>query len=374
MRSILFEPSKINGMQLINRFIRSATWEGMASKEGAYTQRLVELMTQLAKGAVGLIVTGHAYVGQDGQAGPWQLGIYKDELVQGLREITRNAHIHGTRIVLQITHAGLRADTSLTGQIPLGPSEVESLSPSPCREMSFNDIQRVVEAFGQAARRAKEAGFDGLQIHAAHGYLLSQFLSPVFNRRTDQYGGSVQNRARALLEVLEHVRAAVGTEFPVLVKMNCEDFLDGGFTLGDSLEVGVVLQKAGIDALELSGGTPLSGKFGPSRMRITSEQQEAYFREQAKAFKEKLSIPLILVGGIRTFDLAERLVGEGQADYISLCRPLIREPELIKRWAYGDLQRATCISCNRCFKPARAGEGIYCVVEKREKERQQEGS
>ncbi|MEE9420282.1 MAG: NADH:flavin oxidoreductase, partial [Desulfatiglandaceae bacterium] len=224
-----------------------------------------------------------------------------------------------------------------------------------------------VEAFGQAASRAVDAGFDAVQIHAAHGYLLSQFLSPAFNKRTDQYGGPVENRAKPVLETLKRVRAAVGDGFPVLIKMNSNDALDGGITLDDSLKVGAMLYENGIDAIELSGGTLISKKLSPSRMGIDSEEKEAYFREAARSFKKELRVPLILVGGNRSFQLAEQLVEEGYADYISMSRPFIREPHLIKRWESGDLQRATCISDNQCFGPITAGEGIYCVVEKREK-------
>jgi 2,4-dienoyl-CoA reductase-like NADH-dependent reductase (Old Yellow Enzyme family) len=365
----MFEATEINGMKLGNRFVRSATWEGMAGDDGSCTPKLVNLMRELAKGGIGLIITSHAYVRQDGQAGPWQLGIYKDELLQSLREMTQAVHDQGGRIVLQAAHAGFFASASLTRQTPLAPSHVEGLTKSARKEMTLDDIQAILEAFGAAAARAKEAGFDGLQIHSAHGYLLSQFLSPAFNKRTDEYGGSVENRAKLLLAVLRRVRDDVGADFPVLVKMNSQDFLDGGLTLEDSLKVGTLLQEGGIDVIELSGGTLISGKLNPSRMGIKSEDKEAYFREAAKAFKEALRVPIIMVGGIRSFDLAERLVEKGYADYVSMSRPFIREPDLVKRWASGDLRKAACISDNQCFGPAMAGEGIYCVVkEKQQKE------
>ncbi len=367
--SKMFETTEINGMQLANRFVRSATWEGMASNDGACTFRLMELMAKLAKGGVGLIITSHAYIRPDGQAGPLQLGIYKDEFIDDLRELTSSIHKHGSRIVLQIAHAGYFANPKLTGQMPLALSQVEGYSKSPRKEMTMEEIQDIVEAFGQAAHRSKKAGFDGVQIHAAHGYLLSQSISPAFNKRRDAYGGSVENRAKFLLEVLQGVRANVGPDFPILVKMNSQDFLEGGFTLEDSLQVGTMLQEQGVDAIELSGGTFVSGKLNPSREGITSEEKEAYFREEAKVFKEELNVPLILVGGNRSFQLAEWLVKEGYADYISMSRPFIREPDLVKRWASGDLRKAACLSDNQCFGPTMAGDGIYCVVEKKQKEK-----
>jgi len=283
--------------------------------------------------------------------------------------MTQAVHAHGAPIALQLAHAGLLAFGKTAGETPMAPSVVEGFSKGEKRRMEEADIQAVVEAFGRAASRAKAAGFDAVQIHAAHGYLLSQFLSPAFNKRTDGYGGSIENRARPLMQVLASVRRAVGKDFPVLVKMNSRGFLEGGLDLQDSVAVGRMLQEGGIDAIELSGGTLVSGKLGPSRPGIRSQEKEAYFEDAAKAFKGAVGIPLILVGGIRSIDVAERLLREGTADYLSMCRPLIREPGLVNRWRAGDHRSAACLSDNMCFEPARAGKGIYCLTEEKEKER-----
>ena len=359
----LFEPTVINAMTLSNRFVRSATWEGMATEDGACTPKLTDLLVNLAKGGVGLIITGHAYVRQDGQAGPWQLGVYKDELVPSLQAMTDAVHAGGGKVVMQLNHAGIFANSELTGQAPLAPSKVEGLAGSPPREMTIKDIRGVVQAFRQSARRAKEAGFDGIQMHSAHGFLLSQFLSPVFNHRPDEYGGTLENRARALMEVFQAIRETVGPDYPVLVKLNSQDFVENGLELEDSVQVGAMLAERGMDAVELSGGLPVSRNLGAARAGISSEDKEAYFQNEAKVFKEKVQVPLILVGGIRAYHLAERLVEEDVADYISMSRPFIREPALINRWRSGDLRRATCVSDNKCFRPVRAGEGVYCVNE-----------
>ena len=326
----LFESTEIQDLRLPNRFIRSATWEGMAGKEGACTPELVNLMVELARGGVGLIITGHTYVSSVGQALPRQLGIHNDGLIEDFRELTQVVHREGGRLIMQLAHAGLMAVPKLTGTSSIGPSTAEGLLESPGQEMTTEEINATVEAFGQAARRAKEANFDGVQIHAAHGYLLSQFLSPAYNQRFDEYGGSLENRARVLLEVLGRVRRSVGRYYPVLVKINSEDFLEGGLSLPDFIKVGALLDRAGIDAIEVSGGTPLSGRFIPFRKGITFEREHAYFRKAARALKTKINAPVILVGGIRSFLVAERLVVEGVADYISLCRPLIREPRLVE--------------------------------------------
>jgi 2,4-dienoyl-CoA reductase-like NADH-dependent reductase (Old Yellow Enzyme family) len=360
--SILFETSHISGLPLSNRFVRSATWEGMADVNGAVTPRLINLMTDLANGGVGLIISGHAYISKEGQAGPWQLGVYRDDLVQGLSEMATAVHDCGGKIVLQLSHAGYHAAGKLTGALPQSPSAVEGLARFPREALTIQGIENIVSAFADAAFRAKTAGFDGVQIHAAHGYLLSQFLSPVYNQRTDEYGGDIQNRAKVVLEVLRAIRRRVGAHFPVLIKLNCQDFYDNGLSLTDALHVGGLLVEEGIDAIELSGGLLISKTSSPSRMGIHSPEKEAYFRKEASAFKKKLEVPLILVGGNRSFETAEQIITEGIADFISMSRPLIREPGLIKRWQSGNRTKSGCLSDNKCFGPAMTGKGVSCVM------------
>ncbi len=362
--SKLFETSSINGMKLSNRFVRSATWEGMAAEDGACTPSFKNLYTQLAKGGVGLIITSHTYVRPDGKGTPRQLGLYTDELIPGLRDLSNAIHQYDSRVAVELSHAGILANERLTGQAPLVVSPVKEFSQSPGRELTVKDIEEIIDAFARAARRAKEAGFDAVQIHAAHGFLMNQFLSPAFNKRTDAYGGPVENRAKALLAVCKKIRALVGSDFPVLIKLNSRDLIDGGLTLEDSVQVGLRLQEEGIDAIEVSGGTVVTGDH--CRKEIDAEEKEAYWREAAKVFKEKLHVPLILVGGVRSFRLAGRLVEDGHADYISMSRPFIREPDLVNRWASGDLKKSTCLSDNLCRGPLLDGEGIYCVVEKQQ--------
>jgi 2,4-dienoyl-CoA reductase-like NADH-dependent reductase (Old Yellow Enzyme family) len=371
--SKLFEPGEINGMKLANRFVRSATWEGMAADDGACTPKLIDLMVNLAQGGVGLIISSHAYVSPEGQAGPWQIGVYDDKLIPGLEAMAAAVHENGGKIVMQLAHAGYFANAELTGQTPQAPSNVEGFAKGARQEMSADDIQGVVNAYGAAAQRAQTAGFDGVQIHSAHGYLLSQFLSPAFNHRKDEYGGDIQNRARALVEVLREVRQAVGTDFPVLVKINCQDFIENGLQPDDARQAAKMLVENGIDAIELSGGVLVGGKLSPSRMGIKSAEKEAYFQNEARAFKENIQVPLILVGGNRSFQVADQMIHEGVADYISLARPLIREPGLVNRWKSGDLGKATCVSDNMCFAPAMKGEGIYCLTEERENKKKAEG-
>lgn len=365
----LFEASEINGLKLENRFIRSATWVAMATDQGAVTPELCKLLNELAEGQLGLIIAGHAYVTLEGRAGVRQLGIYSDDQVAGLSEMVDGVRKRGGKIMSQLAHAGAFADTKLSGMPAVGPSKIETDPGKFCEELSSAGIAEIVSGFRAAARRAKQAGFDGVQIHAAHGYLLSQFLSPQYNKRSDEYGGSLENRARIVLEVLKEIRDEVGAQMPVFIKINCQDFLSQGLNLDDSIEVGRLLKQAGLDAIELSGGTRDSGRLVPPRMGIKSKEREAYFRQEAAAFHEKVELPLILVGGMRSYEIAEQMINEGCADYISMCRPLIREPHLVKRWAAGDKSKSTCLSDNLCYKPARSGEGIYCVTQRIQEEK-----
>jgi len=365
--SSLFETTTINGLPLANRFVRSATWEGMATVDGRVTPKLTETMVALARGGVGLIVSGHAYVSKIGQASPFQMGIYDDSLIEGLAAMTAAVHEAGGRIVAQLAHAGTFALEKAIDTAPLAVSVFDGLAKTPRAELSSDDIAALKEAYVAAAKRAKTAGFDGIQLHSGHGYLLSQFLSPWFNRRTDAYGGSVDNRVRIHTEVIRAIREVVGDDYPLLVKMNCEDFDEGGLTVEESIEAASAMVAAGLDAIELSGGLLTGGKLSPSRPNINKPEKEAYFQEAARAYRKELSVPLILVGGIRSPEVAERLLADGTADYFSMSRPLIREPDLVNRWKDGDRSPAHCISDNLCFRPGMMGKGIYCVTEEREK-------
>jgi 2,4-dienoyl-CoA reductase-like NADH-dependent reductase (Old Yellow Enzyme family) len=360
----LFKPTVLNGMTLANRFVRSATWEGLATAEGYATESVERLLADLARGNVGLIITGHAYVSAEGQAAPGQLGICTDGHTPSLKKMVGKIHDAGGKIAVQVSHGG-RYALKFPDVVRLGPSAVESRGKLQCREMTVEEIHRITGQFAEAARRAKAAEVDAVQIHAAHGYLLSQFLSPFFNKRTDAHGGPVRNRARFLLEVVDAVRREVGSAFPVLVKLNSQEFLEGGYTVEDMLEVAYLLEKARVDAIEMSGGNHVEGIFGeffPARKGKLKGEEVPYYLGEARRYKEKIRVPLMLVGGIRSYEWARRIVSEGYADYISLSRPLIREPGLINRWKSGDTARSACVSDNGCFKPALNGEGVFCTV------------
>lgn len=360
----LFERASLGSLELPNRFVRSATWEGLAEADGSVSTRLTELMAELARGEVGLIITGHAFVSPEGQSVIGQMAACDDRYLPGLAAMAAAVHAAGGRIALQLGHGGRLVRPELSGLEPVGPSALDRDGRLVCRELDAVGLVALADAFARAAGRARRAGFDAVQLHAAHGFLLNQFLSPAFNARRDDYGGSLENRARFLLETLKRVRDEVGPDFPVLVKLNSDDYLEGGLGREEYAQIAAWLEAASVDAIELSGGTVLSPQNRtPSRVGPVREPaQEAYHREAARFFKERLRIPLILVGGVRSFEVAEALVREDVADFIALSRPLVCEPGLIRRWRAGDRRPSACLSDNACSASAKAGRGLSCVT------------
>ena len=367
--SMLFTPLALGSLTIPNRLVRSATWEGLAAADGASTPALNRAMAELAHGGVGLIISSHAYVSPEGKVVRGQLGADNDGLLPGLREMTQAVHAAGGRIALQLAHGGgFAGGEKITGRPALGPSSFAANQGSTAQEMPLAEIARVTADFARATSRAKDAGFDAVQIHSAHGYLLSEFLSPHYNHRTDAYGGSLANRARFLLDVLAAIRATVGNAYPVLVKINSEDFADDGLTVTEMVEVARLLEQGGIDGIELSGGLPRDSRFAPIRSGLQAPEQEVYYRDAGLRCKAGVHVPVILVGGIRTRNVAEALITDGATDAIALSRSLIREPGLPNRWATGDRAPSGCTSCNLCRRPALFGNGLICVADPRYKE------
>ncbi|MDT8441687.1 MAG: NADH:flavin oxidoreductase [Desulfuromonadales bacterium] len=358
----LFEPLTLNGMTLRNRLMRSATWEGMCEADGRPTRRLIDTYRELARGGVGLIVTGYAFVSSEGKQLPGKMGIHCDDFAAEMRAMTEAVHAEGGKICMQLVHAGGQTDSRNAGRLPLAPSAVKvDQYPEQPEELSGDEIARLVAAFAAGARRAKAYGFDAVQLHGAHGYLINQFLSPLTNRRSDDYGGPVANRCRFLAEVIAAVRGAVGRDFPVLIKLSGCDNLDGGLSAEDGRYAAQLLDAAGIDGIEVSSGTPASGTKSPVRTPIDSVDQEGYNRALALAIKAEVACPVVAVGGFRSLETAQRALAEG-VDAIAMARPLIREPDLPARWRDGGTNRATCTSCNGCFRPGLKEGGIRCVL------------
>jgi len=235
------------------------------------------------------------------------------------------------------------------------------------RAVTENEIWDIIRAFGDAAKRSREAGFDAVQLHGAHAYLLTQFLSPHTNRRDDYWGGTLEKRLRFHHEIYQDIRAKVGEDYPVLIKLGVEDGFPGGLGFGEGRMAAQLLAQWGFDALEISQG--LRGKRYEGtefRSKINSVDREGYFRDWCKRVKSEVSVPAMMVGGLRTFELMEEIIQEGEADFISFCRPLIREPCIVNEWKGGQRHRATCISCNMCLGVIRKGEILHCAQQKSE--------
>ncbi len=366
--SILFEPIKIGKIELKNRFVRSATYDSSADEKGEVTESQISIYRRLAKGGAGLIITGITYTHPSGQRFRNQNSIESDDFIQGFKRLTSCVHNEGVKIFLQLFHGGKEATTfqRLKGKLALAPSFIGNEEfKEPYREITEDEIWEIIDSFAKGARRAKEAGFDGIQIHGAHGYLFSQFLSPFTNRRQDKWGGDIDGRLNFHKEVYSAIRKEVGEDYPLTIKIGVQDGFKGGLELSEGEIASERLYQWGIDAIEISIG--LRGKTyeeSEFKTKIDHIGREAYFREWCGKIKPKVHVPVIIVGGLRTFSLMEEILKNREADLISLSRPLIREPELINIWMKESTYKPKCISCNKCLEAVRNGEILNCVHER----------
>lgn len=365
---IAFESRSMGTLLLKNRIIHSPTYEGLAELDGSAGPGLIEYNQRLAAGGVGMHIVSNSCVHPSGRHLARQVGIDCDERLPGLQRLAEAIHLGGAAACIQISHCGVHGNKSVSGFESMGPSPMENKRGGRARAMTTAEIKETVSWFAAAAARAKKAGFDGVQIHAGHGYLVSAFLSPYYNRRRDEYGGSVEGRARFLLEILDAVREMTGDDYPILAKLNSEDGLGGGLTHEMMVETALLLEEKGIDAIELTRGCNAdAGPFRVSSQPVNPKTpgEEGYYREAAVKYKERVKVPLILVGGFRSPEGIERVLRDGIADFISMSRPVVREPNLVARWLEGDLSRAKCVSCNRCMEILGTERGIFCPLEEK---------
>ncbi len=368
--SILFEPSRIKNMEIKNRLVRSATYDGLAETNGHVSDRQIELFSNLAAGGVGLIITGITYVHQSGQISPFMNSIADDACMVSFQKIAHVAHEHDVKICMQLFHGGREARYLKTkNQLPLAPSLIDNdpFYKGGHREITEEEIGVVIQSFGDGARRAREAGFDAIQVHGAHAYLLSQFLSPHTNRRSDRWGGSLDHRLRLHKEIYHRVRENVGDDYPVMIKIGVQDGFDGGLNLDEGIEAATTLARLGVDALEISSALRGERYTGTEfKTGINSIDKEAYFRSWCRTIKSKVNVPVMTVGGLRSVRLMEDILHHGEADFISLCRPLIREPGIINDWRNNRNKVPTCISCNRCYEALNKGIPLHCVLDEQD--------
>lgn len=361
----LFDETQFAGMKLKNRFVRSATHVGMADEDGHMTEKLFQVYEDLAKGGVGTIITGLAFISGLEQQIPHQEGIYDDSFISEYKKLTDMCHSYKANIVIQIACDGSQtAPNEKSGKDIWGPSAVEDLgSKITPQEMTYKDILHEQTAFADAALRAKKAGFDGVQMHVAHGYLLSKFLTPYYNHRTDEYGGSIENRSRMVLETYKAIREKVGPEYPVLIKINCEDYMSDGMTFSECKYVCNKLVELGLTAIEVSGGSSASSRPNEGPRRKITLKEGSYFKSYAAEIAQEVNVPVILVGGNREVAPLTDILNDTAIEYFALCRPLLCESDLINRWQKGDLKHAKCTSCNQCFNPG--PDGTRCIFNRR---------
>lgn len=388
--SILFTPINLGNVQIKNRFIHSATYEVMASETGKVSDKLIKRYQNLAKGEAGLIIPGIMYVHPLGRSYKYQTGIHNDNMIAGLKKLTRAVHREGGKIAFQLMHAGRQTTKAMIGQTPLGPSSkgrdpVNFVKP---REMNADQIQETINAFGIAANRAVEADADGIELHAAHGYLINQFLSPFFNHRKDEWGGTHENRFRFLKEIISKVRESIPQGMPVLVKLNTNDYTKPeGITPFLAVTYARWLSDLEINGLEIScgstvysfmnmcrGDVPVKelvnslpfwkkpvGKLMMKSMEGKYDFEDGYNIEAAKMIKPVIGkIPLFVVGGIRKVEQMRQILEKQYADCISMSRPFIREPFIVKKIRQKKAEAVACVSCNRCLAAVANNIPVQC--------------
>lgn len=353
----LFDRTKLSTMNMKNRFLRGALWESLADEKGHMTDELYAIYEELAKGGVGTITTGYTFVTEDEQPNPGMMGIYDDSFIEEYKKLTDMVHNYNANIIMQIVYGGFMTTFNVGERTIWGPSTVENeVTKTVAKEITKDEIKYLVKAYADAALRVKKSGFDGVEIHAGHGYFLSQFLSPYYNKRNDEYGGSIENRGRIIFEIFKAMRKAVGENFPILIKLNSADYVkEGGLIQEDSLYVARKLSKLGIDAIEVTGGNEsieevVENNLGAARTKVVvSKDKESYFKDYAIELAKSIDTPVILIGGNRHLDVMEEILNNSNIQYFSLSRPLTAEPDLINKWASGDRKKPKCVSCNQCY-------------------------
>ena len=326
----LFEPVKLKNLTLRNRLVRSATWEGIANPDGSVTEEAYAIYEELAKGGVGAIITGFTSVASNDFYCGGMMRLSDDALIPPYNTLTDIIHEEGCPVLTQLALGAYYR--------PLPGGRFQQVEPDHMKE---EEIHHIISQFIQAAVRAKKAGFDGVQIHAAHFFFLSRFISPAVNHRTDAYGGSTKNRSRILLEILAGIREAA-PDLHISIKINSSDFIEDGLDDEECIAICGLLANAGIDSIEISGnGTSVSG--------IKAHVNEGYFAPAAKRVAESVNCPVMVVGGFRSRDTMEAVLNRTNIELISLSRPLLREPDLPHKMELNAAAVSKCISCNVCY-------------------------
>lgn len=356
----LFHESKLANINIKNRFVRSATWENMTTKNGHLTKEIYDIYEELSKNDIGLIITGYGNIVKEEQPNPGMMGMYDDSFIDEYKKLTNIVHSYDSKILMQLAYGGTKTKFNLGERIIYAPSEVPEKSTNVLgKAMTKEEIDYIVDAFAKAGKRVKDSGFDGVEIHGAHTYLINQFLSPYYNKRTDQYGGNLENRMRFLIEIYSKMRDLVGKDFPIFVKLTASEFFEGGLTFEETKLICKKLESIGIDGIEISGNIHGKAKSMVGQVFDNCElKEEGYFLEYAKIISDLVKIPIITVGGFTNLDNIQKIFNETNISGFGLSRPLLAEPNLIKRWKDKDNSPAKCVRCSKC----RTSEGNYCTV------------
>ncbi|MBN1328401.1 MAG: NADH:flavin oxidoreductase [Candidatus Heimdallarchaeota archaeon] len=350
----LFDSFVLKNLEIQNRLMRSATTSYWSDEDGILRSPILDYYQKLVNGGLGFIVKGHSYVTENGKAHTGQSGLTSDKHIPQMAKITELAHGKGIPILAQINHAGY---SSIVERITASTYKTDNWI---AREVTIDEIQTIIEAFANAAELAIQAGFDGVQIHGAHGYLVSQFLSDNVNRRKDKYGGSLHNRTRLLLEIFTAIKKKIGNAPIIAIKMNCDDFApERGITIADSIQIAHWLDEKGIDLIEISGGGPKQdNEIRKIRGRTFEEKKyfEASFAGHAEKIRKTIpSVPLALVDGFRSRLAMDAALAENLVDFISISKPTIIEPDLPIRLMNGQ-KESSCTNCRICLSKERFGK------------------
>ena len=359
--SKLFSSFKIKDFESKNRLMRSATTSYWSDEQGILRQPIIDYYQKLAKGGLGLIIKGHSYVSEAGKAHTGQSGLTNESHIPKMQELTKIVHSFEVPIIAQINHAGL---SSKADRVTASHYVTENFE---AREATQDDIEGIIESFANAAELAIQAGFDGVQIHSAHGYLVSQFLSNNVNKRSDNFGGSLENRSRLLIQIYQTIKKKIGNEPIIGVKLNCDDFAEeNGLEIDESTLIAKWLADKGMDFIELSGGGPKQdNKIRKVRGKPASDSPyfEANFSGHAEKIRAAIpNTPLALVDGIRSRTTMDAILDNNVADFISMSKPFIIEPDFSNKLKNGQ-KKSECIDCRKCVSKQRFGKRMLtCAV------------
>jgi 2,4-dienoyl-CoA reductase-like NADH-dependent reductase (Old Yellow Enzyme family) len=355
----VFKPYRIGNLDLKNRFIVAAAADNLTGANGSVTEEHIRRLAELAEGGAGLVITGGVSIMEEGRSGPDTPNLFHDGAVDDYARLTERVHEAGGKVAVQLVHSGIWTSRhqNAMGREGIGASLVPGNEGYVAKALhgpagkyhaaSREEVDAVVAAFAEGAARGSGAGFDAIEVHGAHDSLLAQFLSPITNRRSDEWGGALENRLRLHIEVAKAVRRRIGDSMPLLLKLGIEDGAEGGLTMREGLEAGARLSCEGYTAIEVSQGL-MGGDLSQTVFRPIPRGGDGYFRKAARELKKVVSVPLVLTGGLRSLDAIKDVVTSGDADMVGLCRPFIREPALIRRWERGGDDVTECVSCIKC--------------------------